>query len=217
MHDHIIALLLTYIAFLFAVLSPGPNVLGILNTSLEKGRTAGVVMGVGIAFGSLTWATLTVIGLTQFIAKYSFLLQAVKIMGGLYLLFLAYTALKSSQLRHLEFNAKPANQPGNLSRRKHSLNGYCLRGYLLMMTNPKAALAWLAIMSLTTFSSGPMWLSVAAVTGTFTISLVAHVLFAIAFSHTSFAASYARYRGYLLKGFSVIYGGLGIKLLSLRN
>lgn len=204
MNEYVAALLMTYLAFLLAVISPGPNVLGILNVSLEKGRTAGVFMAVGIALGSITWATITVIGLTQFIAKYSFLLQMIKILGGLYLLFLAYLALKSSRSELVEIKAKPERLRGN----------YLLHGYLLMMTNPKAALAWLAIMSLTTFSSGPAWLSVAAIAGTFAISIMVHALFAIALSNASFVASYATHRNRLLKGFSLVYGALGFKLLS---
>lgn len=195
---------MTYIAFLFAVLSPGPNVLGILNVSLEKGRSAGVVMGFGIALGSLTWATLTVVGLTQFIAKYSFLLQLIKILGGLYLLYLAYLAVKSSGGELQIAKDEPARSDRN----------YFLRGYLLMMTNPKAALGWVAIVSLTTFSSGPLWLSIAAVGGTFSISVVVHTIFAIAFSSSAFVQQYALYRRGIQKGFAVVYSGLGVKLLS---
>lgn len=204
MTEYTTALLMTYLAFLFAVLSPGPNMLGILNVSLEKGRNAGVFMGFGIALGSLTWATLTVVGLTQFIARYSFLLQLIKILGGLYLLYLAYLAFKSSGSELQVAVGEPARSDRN----------YFLRGYLLMMTNPKAALAWVAIVSLTTFSSGPLWLSIAAVGGTFSISVVAHTIFAIAFSSPAFVQQYALYRRGLQKGFAVVYSGLGVKLLS---
>lgn len=204
MTEYTTALLMTYVAFLFAVLSPGPNMLGILNIALERGRVAGVFMGFGIALGSLTWATLTVVGLTQFIAKNGYLLQLIKILGGLYLLYLAYMAFKSSG-KELKVTPEVASQ---------GVRSYFLRGYLLMMTNPKAALAWVAIVSLTTFSSGPLWLSVAAVSGTFSISVVVHTVFAIAFSNRTFVQQYSLYKSGLQKGFAVVYSGLGVKLLS---
>ena len=205
MTDYLAALLMTYMAFLLAILSPGPNILGVLNTSLEQGRAAGVQMGVGIALGSLTWSTLTVVGLTQYVAQYGVVLQIIKVMGGLYLIFLAYQALKSSMHE---------GQRDKGRAEEAQAGSYFLRGYLLMMTNPKAALAWVAIISLATFSSSPAWLPVALIAGTFTISIVVHVLLAMAFSSKPFAEKYWLCRAGILRGFSAVYGGLGVKLLS---
>ena len=57
-------ILLTYTAVLLAIASPGPNVLAIMGTSMSAGRSSGVALALGIAVGSLTWATLTIIGLS---------------------------------------------------------------------------------------------------------------------------------------------------------
>lgn len=205
MAEYIQALIFTYIAFIFAVLSPGPNVLGVLNTSLEKGRVAGIFFGVGIAFGSLSWATLSVLGLTHIISKYSFLLIAIKILGGFYLLFLAYKAFNSSR------DIEPF-YVGSVEEVKSER--YFFNGYLLMMTNPKAAMAWVAIVSLSTFSNAPFWVPISAIIGTFSLSLLIHTVYAIIFSNSAFVAFYSKSRNGILKVFSAVYGSLGIKLLA---
>jgi len=208
MAEYINALILTYIAFVFAVLSPGPNIFGVLNTSLEKGRKAGVLFGIGIAFGSLSWATLSVLGLTQIIAKYSILLFFIKVFGGCYLLYLAFKAFKSS-IAIAE--TKVASMGASKS------NHYFSGGYLLMMTNPKAALAWVAIVSLSTFSNAPIWVPIAAILGTFSLSIAIHISYAFIFTNKVFVIFYEKSRSIILKVFSIVYGGLGLKLLSSAN
>ena len=76
---------LSYAAFLLSGLSPGPNILAVMGTSIGAGRKAGTVLALGI-FGSLTWALLT----------YALALTAIKMVGGIYLLWLAYKAFKSA-------------------------------------------------------------------------------------------------------------------------
>ena len=205
MAEYISALILTYIAFIFAVLSPGPNVFGVLSTSLEKGRSAGVLFGIGIAFGSLTWATFSVLGLTQVIAQYAMLLLLIKVFGGCYLMYLAYKAFKSSK-NVVDVDIRKVKKS---SKRRHFQ-----AGYLLMMTNPKAALAWVAIVSLSTYNNAPVWVPLAAILGTFTLSMTIHILYAFIFTNKGFLHFYGKSRSKILKVFSVVYGGLGIKLLS---
>ena len=205
MAEYINALILTYIAFVFAVLSPGQNVFGVLNVSLEKGRKAGVLFGLGIAFGSLTWATLSVLGLTQVIAKFSIVLLLVKIIGGCYLLYLAFKSFKSSK----EISSKELASVGT-----SKVDRYFSGGYLLMMTNPKAALAWVAIVSLSTFNNAPSWVPIAAILGTFSLSVTIHISYAFIFTNKAFVRFYERARSKILKVFSAVYGGLGLKLLS---
>jgi len=59
-----------------------------MGTSIGAGRKAGTVLALGI-FGSLTWALLT----------YALALTAIKMVGGIYLLWLAYKAFKSAATR----------------------------------------------------------------------------------------------------------------------
>lgn len=127
-------ILLAYSAFLLAIASPGPNILAVIGTSMGVNRASGVALALGVASGSFTWALLTVFGLSAILAAYASALFLIKIFGGAYLLWLAYKSFKSAASRH---DIEAAELVGG----RRSPFGYFKRGYLIQMTNPKAALA----------------------------------------------------------------------------
>ena len=70
--------LLAYTAFLLSIMSPGPNILAIMGTSMTLGRAEGVALALGVASGSFTWAVLTAVGLSALLASYALALTAIK-------------------------------------------------------------------------------------------------------------------------------------------
>ena len=82
-------ILLAYSVFFVAIVSPGPNILAVIGTSMGVGRRSGIALALGVAAGSFCWAMLTVVGLSALIASYAAALKAIKIAGGVYLLWLA--------------------------------------------------------------------------------------------------------------------------------
>jgi amino acid exporter len=61
---------LAYSAFLLSIMSPGPNVLAVMGTSMSVGRPAGLALGLGVAAGTFCWAMLTATGLSALLATY---------------------------------------------------------------------------------------------------------------------------------------------------
>jgi len=90
---------LSYAAFLLGVATPGPNVLALIGTSTSVGRTVGMALAIGIEMGSLTWGLLTALGVSALLLSYVYALTIIKIIGGIYLLWLAYNAFKSAAVR----------------------------------------------------------------------------------------------------------------------
>lgn len=202
-------ILLAYAAFLLAILSPGPNVLAVMGTSMSRGRASGMALAMGVATGSLTWAILTVIGLSALISGYAAALLVIKILGGLYLLWLAYKSLRSA------FSAQDVNAQ-ELAGGKRSLRGYAIRGYIVQMTNPKAALSWIAIVSLGLQDGAPLWVSAAIVSGTFALSFIMHMLYALAFSTGLMVRIYARARRVIQAVLGGFFAFVGMTLLTDR-
>jgi len=202
-------ILLAYAAFLLAIASPGPNILAVMGTSMSVGRTSGLALALGVATGSFTWALLTVLGLSALLAAYAWALTVIKIAGGLYLLWLAYKSLKSALSRH-DIEAR------ELAGGKRSPTGYLIRGYVIQMTNPKAALAWIAIISLGLKEGAPFWVGAVIVLGTFVLSVAIHVFYALAFSTPVMVRVYGKAR----RGIQMLLGGFfafaGLKLLLSR-
>ena len=134
---HLPNLALVYSAFFLEVASPGPSNLAVMATSMERGRSAGATLALGVTAGSLTWGVLAAIGVTGLVVAHPGALYAIKIVGGVYLLFLAWRSARSA----LRVDMPPARAavPGHRA---------FLRGYLMHLTNPKAILSWTAIIAL---------------------------------------------------------------------
>ncbi len=203
-------ILLSYAAFLLAIASPGPNILAVIGTSMGVSRRSGMALAMGVATGSFTWALLTVFGLSALLASYASALIVIKVFGGLYLLWLAFKAFKSAMSAH-DIEAT------ELAGGKRTPWGYARRGYVIQMTNPKAALAWIAIISLGLSDGAPMWVGAVIVVGTFALSVAIHLLYAVAFSTPVMVRIYGRARRVIQSVLGTFFALAGIRLLTDRT
>jgi amino acid exporter len=206
---YISGILLAYTAFLLAIASPGPNVLAVIGVSMSVGRRSGMALAFGIAAGSFCWAVLTASGLSALLASYAAALTMIKIAGGLYLLWLAYKAFRSAA-------AARDIVPITLAAPGHGALRYVIRGFTIQMTNPKAALAWIAIMSLGLHENAPLWVAVAIVGGTAVLSTIIHCIYAVAFSAPAMVRLYSRARRWIQLTLGTFFAVAGIRLLATR-
>jgi threonine/homoserine/homoserine lactone efflux protein len=190
--------------------SPGPNILAVIGTSMGVGRASGMALALGIAVGSLSWGLLTLIGLSALLKTYAYSLIVIKVFGGAYLLFLAYKAFKSAASKH-DLEAKA------LEGGAKTAFGYALRGFIIQMTNPKAALIWIAIISLGLAHEAPLWVGLIIVIGAFLLSLIAHQLYAFAFSTNVMVRLYSKARRSIQAGLGTFFALAGLKLLTSKN
>ncbi|WP_227287660.1 LysE family translocator [Boseongicola sp. H5] len=203
-------ILLAYSAFLLAIASPGPNILAVIGTSMSVNRASGMALAMGVATGSFTWALLTVFGLSAILATYASALLLIKIFGGLYLLWLAYKSFKSAASSH-DIEAK------ELAGGRRTPFGYLQRGYIIQMTNPKAALAWIAIISLGLQEGAPLWVGAVIVLGTFALSVIIHLLYAVAFSTPVMVRIYGGARRGIQAVLGTFFALAGLRLLTSRS
>ncbi|RED49193.1 LysE family translocator [Aestuariispira insulae] len=199
--------LLVYTGFMLGIMSPGPNILAVMGTSMQVGRRQGCALALGVATGSFLWGGLTVSGLSAALAVYADLLIVIKVLGGLFLLWLAYKAFRSAAQR-LEIKTQGLQENG--------LFRFYMRGLLIQMTNPKAAFSWIAIISLGMQPQAPLWVGVAIILGTGGLSIVGHMAYAYAFSTAPMVRLYARARRVIQAGFGLFFTFAGLKLLSSR-
>lgn len=202
-------IILAYSAFLLAIMSPGPNILAVLGTSMRVNRQSGIALALGVAGGSFCWAVLTVIGLSAVLAAYSSALTVIKIAGGLYLLWLAYKSFRSAGSGH-DIEAT------TLAGGKRRPSGYLTRGFFIQMTNPKAALAWIAIISLGVQEGAPYWVGPVIVVGTSILSVIIHCVYAVAFSTPVMVRIYSKARRWIQGTLGLFFTFAGIKLLTSR-
>jgi threonine/homoserine/homoserine lactone efflux protein len=120
----------------FAVLSlivtvtPGPDSLLVLRSSLLAGRRAGARVAAGATSGSLAWGICSAAGLTAILAASAQLYRALQVAGACYLLFLGIRGWRAAA----GHAARPGRTPGFRT------------GLLSNLLNPKVGLFFLTVM-----------------------------------------------------------------------
>ncbi len=206
MNEHLASLILALGIFSVGFVSIGPNILAIIGTSMERGRRHGVQLALGVGTGSGLWATLTVSGLTALVTVYAGALTLLKIFGAGYLLWLAYKAFRSA--------ARPGKDITAQSTQGERLY---VRGILVQMTNPKAALQWIAIVGIGLGPEAPLWVGLSLIICATSLSLLMHVAYAFAFSTAPVIGFYRRARRGIDAVLGVFFSLAALRLVTWRE
>ena len=190
-------ILVAYGVMLVGMFSPGPNILSIIATSMSKGRDEGKALAMGVASGSVLWALMTLFGLTALLTLYASAMIVIKVGGAGYLLWLAFKAFRSA--------ASSKERPMQQADLVGGSWAYYRRGLIIQMTNPKAALSWIAVMSLGLDATAPLWVGGLIVVGAAAISFIGHWIYAVTFSTATVVASYRRARRCIEAGLGTFF------------
>ena len=196
-------LIYIYIIFVFAIISPGANMVYLIAASVSGGKIAGLLAAIGIALGSLTWSTISVVFVDKLIDYSDLIGLLISTLGGAYLV---YMGINQFQLRFSKVDE-------NKSPLKASCWSYMFGGYLVMVSNPKAILAWISIVSFISLKAQSENLNIFVIVGTFTISLVLHSVFSLCFSWVKFKKLYLSNYYFFRLVFSLVFCFLGIYLV----
>jgi threonine/homoserine/homoserine lactone efflux protein len=122
-------------AALLMVLTPGPNMIYLISRSICQGRKAGVISLLGVLAGFLVHMFAAAIGLTALFLAVPFAYELLKWIGALYLLYLAWQAVKPGARSPFQARDLPIDPPLKL----FSI------GFLTNVLNPKVAVFYLSI------------------------------------------------------------------------
>lgn len=203
MSFELLSILLTVtLVNLVAWVTPGPNMLAVISASVSNGRRSGILTGLGIATGCAIWAALAMIGVTALFELFPHFVFVLKLMGATYLLWLGFKALQAALL--LEASDFSVNQ-------SHLSGWRAFRtGFIVTLTNPKAALFFGSILTAVVPANAPPGTHVAVVVLCTTLGVVCHTITATAFS-TDFAVRRFRAAGRKINAlFGVIFAGFGL-------
>ncbi|KQQ70475.1 amino acid transporter [Rhizobium sp. Leaf321] len=198
-----------YLAYLIAVLSPGPANFAIIGMAISHGRRNGVILALGVFCGSLTWACAAALGLAAVLRSYAIALEIMKVLGGLYLIYLAWKAYRSARTPDIETASSESRTP-------YTARQLWLRGYAIHVTNPKAIFGWLAIISLGLPADAPPSAILLIVGICSSSSLVIFTGYAVLFSTRHALRGYKAARRWIEGTMAVFYSIAGVKLLTSR-
>jgi threonine efflux protein len=200
-------LLLAWSAYALGTASPGPSNLAVMATAMHAGRKPACVLALGVVSGSTVWGLLAAFGLSAVMSRYSQALVAMKIIGGLYLLWLAFKSARSAMVA-------PRAAVASDGIGGESDTALFLRGAAMHLTNPKAIFVWLSIVALALPAQAgwddAMWV----VAGCVPIGLAVFCGYALLFSTAAARRLYARSRRWFDGALALMFGYAGIRMLT---
>jgi threonine efflux protein len=190
--------------FMLALISPGPDFMVVSSLSLTRGRGDGIKAAAGIASVIVLYTLVSLTGLSALFAHYLWMMVAIKISGGLYLLYLSFLMWRAS------FAKAHADVPAPVTAKKK--NAY-MAGVLCSLTNPKAIAFFASIfaVALTPDTSLATKASIAAIVPLITFAWFSFVAFGL--SKQKIRARYQRWQRVIDRITGTVLGFFGLKLI----
>jgi len=115
-------------------ISPGPDNIYVLMQSMANGRKSGLATVAGLMSGCLVHASLLAFGVSAIIKQSDALFFIIKLLGALYLFYLAFQVFKSDAVIRLNEGSVPKKNLWQLFK----------QGFIMNVLNPKVAIFFLA-------------------------------------------------------------------------
>lgn len=211
-------LLLLGTIHLLAAASPGPDFALISQQALGNGRRAALWCAVGVALGLSIHIAYSALGLATLIANSSELLWWLRIVAGIYLVYLGWQALRASfAARGRDSNDECESAKTHEQGKAGSAMKYLGLGFLCNALNPKAPVYFVAVFTLV-LSADMAWPEL--VVYGFWMMLIQLLWFgflAMVLTHRRVAQRFGRMAHWLDRVLGGALLAMGIKLLATRN
>ncbi len=198
-------------AHFLAVVAPGPDFAVIVSQSVRHGRRIGLLTALGIGCGISVHLAYTLLGMGALLHASPSLALAARLLGGIYLLYLAFKLLRAKPAPPVL--AESADDSPRLGR--PSAWKAFASGFLTNATNPKAPLFFLAIF--TTLVSSDTPLHIQTLYGIWMCSVNAgwFALVSLLFSHARIRAGFIRIGHWFERLMGLILAAFAARLMLL--
>lgn len=118
------------------VLTPGPNMVYLISRAISQGRGAGLVSLAGVAAGFVVYMLCAAFGITALLLAVPLAYDALRLGGALYLLYLAWQAVRPGGKSPFQVRQLRVDRPRKLFT----------MGLLTNLLNPKIAVLYLSLL-----------------------------------------------------------------------
>lgn len=183
-------------AFALVAAAPGPANLAAATTAMARGLRAGTAMAAGLSLGLALWGVVAAVGLGAVLTAAPAAQIGLRLAGGAYLIWLGVRALISAR--------SPGGGPAPLSAAPPFR-----AGLVLNLLNPKAVVAWMAVLSVAE-GGASLWPAVALCAA---IGVANYLAWTAAFSRAPMMRAYTRWRRMVDAASGAIFAALGLGLI----
>ena len=194
-------------AALVLAITPGPNMIYLISRSLCQGRTAGIMSWCGVVLGLTFHMVCASVGLTALFMAVPLGYEVLKFAGALYLLWMAWQAVRPGARSPFEARELPPHPPRKLF----------LMGLFTSVLNPKIAVFYLSVLPQFIDPQAGSVLVQGLVLGVMQICIGSAVNLTVTLSAAAIAAWFARNRFWIAVQRYVmgcVLGVLAFKLLA---
>lgn len=201
-YHYLLPLLTLAIVDTVSILSPGPNVILVVQAAADRDRRSAFAIGAGLVAASALWATFALSGLAALFEILPRLQSLLRIAGAVYLLWLALRLWRGSNTN--------ASLPTSTNT---GLWPSFRTGLLVGLLNPKVLAYFGSVFVLLLPGGAPLWVNVAAVFIVIIDGILVYGGLTLLMSTSGVRRRYASMRRGINRTFSVLLTLLGGRLL----
>lgn len=202
--DIVYTLIGFFVVHMLAVMSPGPTFLVVARTAAAGSRGAALIAALAAAVGVMVWAAAALFGLQALLARVEWLYLALRIAGGVYLVWLGIQLLR---------HAGKGDAPVTAAAGEAASPGRIFRSVLFVqLANPKVAVFFGSVFLTLLPAEAPAWLNGVVLAIVFIDELAWYALVALLFSGDSVRAFYRRARVWIERLTGGVLAALGLRL-----
>jgi threonine/homoserine/homoserine lactone efflux protein len=194
-------------AMTVGAMSPGPSFVMVARTAVAS-RSDGLAAALGMGLGGITFAIAALAGLQAALLAVPALYFLIKLLGGLYLIYLGIRIWRGA--RQPLAIASEAQAPGSRRSGRRAL----LLGLATQVSNPKTAVVYASIFAAFLPREVPLALALAVPVLIFCIETGWYAIVALALSSAAPRSAYLRYKAWIDRTAGGVMALLGLKLIS---
>ncbi len=185
-------------------MSPGPSFVLVSRIAVSRSRVDGLAAAVGMGLGGVLFSILALAGLTALLSQFGWLYLALKIMGGIYLAYIAYRIWRG------------AGEPleiGETTAASRAVGRSFMTAFLTQVSNPKTIVVYASIFAALLPKTIPLELFVAIPLGVFAVEAGWYTIVALAFSARHPRRIYLAAKKWIDRAAGAVMAGLGLQLV----
>lgn len=193
-------------ALLIGAISPGPSFVLVARTSMAASRIDGLFTAIGMGIGGVVFSVVVLLGLQVVLASVPWLYLAFKLVGGLYLVYIAIRIWRGAK--------NPFVIPDTERGVRRSAKKFFLLGLLTQLSNPKTAVVYGSIFSALLPRNLPLFATMALPFLVFLVEAGWYSVVAFTLSAEPSRAAYLVSKVHVDRIAGGVMGLLGLKLIA---
>ncbi|MCW2314466.1 LysE family translocator [Rhodoferax antarcticus] len=211
MSTQVLALLATVVAAHFlALISPGPDFLMIVRSSVRAGKFNAIGVAGGIALANGLYIALCIVGVGAVLAASLVAMAVLKVIGGVFLIYIAVQAIRAPRSA---YNALLSSSHPEVTSGSRAFWREFAAGFLSGIANPKNIIFYLSLFSVVLTNEVSIGIRVALGLWMTAVVFVWDTMIVMVLYQDRVRRSFAKVAFYIDKISGALLGLVGLKLL----